>query len=173
VIARHNRRNPFTISRIANCHLFGIGILSIHPPSELPVVDRVRVLIADDNPAMLDAVKRMLQSEFQVVAALEQPNAVLISVTDLKPDVVVLDVSMGEMNGFEVARLLRGDSCMSKIIFLTVHEELDFIRAAFDAGASGYVFKSRMNTDLRVAINTVHRGKIFIPGAPILDGEAR
>lgn len=132
------------------------------------MVDRLRVLIADDNPAMLDTVKHMLQNEFQVVAALEQPSAVLTTVPELKPDVVVLDISMGEMNGFEVTRILRGDLCTSKIIFLTVHEELEFIRAAFDAGASGYVFKSRMNTDLHTAISTVHSGKVFIPEAPIL-----
>ena len=132
------------------------------------MVDRLRVLIADDNPAMLDTVKHILQGEFQVVAALERPSAVLTSVPELKPDVVVLDISMGEMNGFEVTRILKGDFCASKIVFLTVHEELEFIRAAFDAGASGYVFKSRMNTDLNTAINTVHNGRVFIPEAPIL-----
>jgi DNA-binding NarL/FixJ family response regulator len=132
------------------------------------VAKTLRVLIADDNPAMLDTVKDVLQNEFLVVAALEQPGAVVKLVPELKPDVVVLDISMGEMNGFELTRALRNDLCTSKIVFLTVHEELEFIRAAFDAGASGYVFKSRMNTDLRTAINTVHLGKVFIPEAPIL-----
>jgi len=132
------------------------------------MADRLRVLIADDNPAILDAVKRVLENEFQVVAAVGEPRAALTSVPQLKPDVVVLDISMGEMNGFEIARLLTENHCASKIIFLTVHEELEFIRAAFDAGASGYVFKSRMNSDLCVAINTVHNGKVFIPEAPIL-----
>jgi DNA-binding NarL/FixJ family response regulator len=74
---------------------------------------------------------------------------------------------MGEMNGFEITRRLRSDLCRSKIIFLTVHEELEFIRAAFDAGASGYVFKSRMNTDLGTAIRAVQDDKVFIPEAPI------
>jgi DNA-binding NarL/FixJ family response regulator len=132
------------------------------------VSDGLRILIADDNPAMLAAVKEVLQDEFEVVAALETPDAVVASVPQLKPDVVVLDISMGEMNGFEVTRQLRCESCDSKIIFLTVHEELEFIRAAFDAGASGYVFKSRMNTDLCTAIHAVHSGKVFIPEAPIL-----
>jgi DNA-binding NarL/FixJ family response regulator len=102
-----------------------------------------------------------------VVAALQQASAVVAQVPKLKPDVVVLDISMGEMNGFEITRQLRSDLCRSKIIFLTVHEELEFIRAAFDAGASGYVFKSRMNTDLRAAINAVLNEKVFIPEAPI------
>ncbi len=132
------------------------------------MVDSLRILIADDNPAILDIVKQILQSEYQVVAAFEQASAVITGVPELKPDVVVLDISMGDMNGFEVTRQLKDDACTSKIIFLTVHEELEFIRAAFDAGASGYVFKSRMDTDLRTAIDTVHRGKVFIPEAPII-----
>ncbi len=125
------------------------------------------MLIADDNPEMLETVKRILQNDYQVVAALEDAHAVVAEVLRLKPDVVVLDISMPEMNGFEVVRLLRSELCRSKIVFLTVHEELDFIRAAFDAGASGYVFKARMNSDLRTAIETVLHDKVFIPNAPI------
>ena len=109
----------------------------------------------------------MLQNEFQVVAALDDAKAVVEQVPKLNPDVVVLDISMGEMNGFEMTRRLKLDLCRSKIVFLTVHEELEFIRAAFDAGASGYVFKSRMHTDLRTAINAVLNDKVFIPEAPI------
>jgi DNA-binding NarL/FixJ family response regulator len=131
------------------------------------VAERLRVVICDDNREMLEAVKRMLENDFQVIAALEQARAVVAQVPELKPDVVVLDISMGEMNGFEITRQLRADHCRSKIIFLTVHEELEFIRAAFDAGASGYVFKSRMHTDLRAAIYTVQNEKVFIPEAPI------
>jgi DNA-binding NarL/FixJ family response regulator len=89
-------------------------------------------------------------------------------VPKLAPDVLVLDISMGEMNGFEITRALKLVLCRAKIIFLTVHEELEFIRCAFDAGASGYVFKSRMNTDLRTAIKTVLDDKVFIPEAPIV-----
>jgi len=134
---------------------------------ESDVGDRLRVMIADDNPAMLEAVKHVLQNDFLVIAALDEPGAVVTQVPELKPDVLVLDISMGEMNGFEITRKLRSELCRSKIIFLTVHEELEFIRAAFDAGASGYVFKSRMNTDLRMAINAVRDDKAFIPEGPI------
>jgi DNA-binding NarL/FixJ family response regulator len=131
------------------------------------VAERLRVLLADDNPAILDVVKQMLQKDFQVVGAIDQASAVIREAPALKPDVLVLDISMGELNGFEITRQLKLDECPTKIIFLTVHEELEFIRAAFDAGASGYVFKSRMNTDLRTAINTVQAGRVFIPQAPI------
>lgn len=131
------------------------------------VTERQRIVIADDNPEMLETVKRMLQTDYDVVAALQEASNVVPQVLKLKPDVVVLDISMPEMNGFEIARQLRAELCRSKIVFLTVHEELDFIRAAFDAGASGYVFKARMNSDLRTAIDTVLHDKVFIPHAPI------
>ena len=131
------------------------------------MVHQLSIVIGDDNPAVLDIVKRLLQGEFHVAAALQEASTLIAQVAELKPDVVVLDISMEGMNGFEITRQLRSDQCRSKIIFLTVHEELEFIRAALDAGASGYVFKSRMNTDLRAAINAVQNDKVFIPDAPI------
>lgn len=131
------------------------------------MADRLRILLADDNPAMLDVVKHMLQKEFNIVGTIGKASAVVRETPEINPDVLVLDISMGELNGFEITRQLRRDKCPSKIIFLTVHEELEFIRAAFDAGASGYVFKSRMNTDLRTAINAVQAGRVFLPQAPI------
>jgi DNA-binding NarL/FixJ family response regulator len=134
---------------------------------ELTVTERVRVLLADDNPAILEVVKHLLQKDFQIVGALDQALAVVRDAPQINPDVLILDISMGELNGFEITRQLRKEKCVSKIIFLTVHEELEFIRAAFDAGASGYVFKSRMNTDLTTAINAVQAGRVFLPRAPI------
>lgn len=134
---------------------------------ELNVSKPMRVLLADDNPAILETLKQMLQKECVIVGALTEPRSVLEQTPQLNPDVVILDISMGELNGFEITRRLRASHCFAKVIFLTVHEEFEFIRAAFDAGASGYVFKSRMNTDVRAALDAVRDGKVFIPQAPI------
>lgn len=131
------------------------------------MAEQLRVVLADDNPAILETLKQMLAKDFNILAALNAGSAVIHEVPALKPDVIILDISMGDLNGFEVTRQLHATHCLSKIIFLTVHEELEFIRAAFDAGASGYVFKSRMNSDLREAIQVVQAGKVFIPQAPI------
>lgn len=131
------------------------------------MAERLRVLLADDNPAILEVVKQMLQKDYAIVAAFGEGSFVIREVPQLLPDVVILDISMGDMNGFEVTRQLKAKQCTSKVIFLTVHEELEFIRAAFDAGASGYVFKSRMHSDLKTAIAAVQAGKVFIPQAPI------
>jgi len=131
------------------------------------VMEQLRVLLADDNPAILEVVKQMLQKDFTVVGTLQDGSSVLRQTPELNPDVLILDISMGDVNGLELTRQLKGKQCSTKIILLTVHEEYDFIRAAFDAGASGYVFKSRMNVDLHAALDAVKAGKVFIPQASI------
>ncbi len=127
----------------------------------------LRILLADDNQSILDFVRKMLQKDFSIVGTVGDGTSVLRKVPDLTPDLIILDISMADLNGFEVTRRLRREKCTSKIIFLTVHEDYEFVRAAFDAGASGYVFKSRISTDLRAAIEAVQLGKVFMPEAPI------
>lgn len=127
--------------------------------------ERPRVMLADDNPAILEVLRRMLQKEFAIAGSATSATALLRQAPEIKPDIIVLDISMGDLNGFDVTRQLRAGKCSAKIIFLTVHEDFEFVRAAFDAGASGYVFKSRMSTDLRVALDAVQNGKVFIPDA--------
>jgi len=127
----------------------------------------LRILLADDNPAILEVVARELQKDFVIVGAVLDGTSVLREVMDLKPDLIILDISMGDLNGFEVTRRLKAEHCTSKIIFLTVHEGFEFVRAAFAAGASGYVFKSRLSSDLRAAIEVIQAGKVFVPGTPM------
>ncbi|MGB7555673.1 MAG: response regulator transcription factor [Candidatus Korobacteraceae bacterium] len=123
----------------------------------------VRVLIADDSPAVLENVVEMLQEDFVITAAVPDGKSVVIAVAKSTPDVIVLDISLGDMTGFEVARRLREMNCRAKIVFLTVHESVDFVRAAVALGASGYVFKSRADADLVDAINAAFRGEAFLP----------
>lgn len=123
----------------------------------------VRVLIADDSPAVLENVAELLQEQFVVAAAVPDGNSVVLAVTTLNPDVVVLDISLGDMTGLDVARRLREMKCPAKIVFLTVHESLDFVQAAIAVGASGYVFKSRADADLVDAVNAAFRGEKFLP----------
>lgn len=123
----------------------------------------VRVLIADDSPAVLENVVEMLREDFEIAAAVPDGNSVVHEVATLNPEVVVLDISLGDMTGFEVARRLREMNCPARIVFLTVHESADFVRAALALGASGYVFKSRASSDLVEAIHAVARGEEFLP----------
>lgn len=131
------------------------------------MVQPLRILLADDSPAILEAVKSELQPDYVIAGAVLDGASVLREVSLLKPDLIILDISLGDLNGFEITRRLKANGCSSKIIFLTVHEEFEFVRAAFDAGVSGYVFKSRLSSDLRAAIKAVQAGKVFIPESPI------
>jgi len=126
------------------------------------VLPRTSILLADDNLAVLHYVSRMLEKDYQVVGALHDGESVLRNWPRLRPDLIVLDISMGETNGIEVAQRLRNSGCQSQIIFLTIHRDPDFVQAALDAGGSGYVLKSRMGQDLPVAIDAVLSGKQFV-----------
>ncbi len=122
------------------------------------------LVLADDNRAVLDHVCKILGKDqrFEVVATFTDGANVLQQYWILKPDLVVLDISMGELSGIEIARQLRDAGCESKIVFLTVHEDFDFMNAAMGAGGSAYVVKSRLSTDLISAINAVLSDKLFV-----------
>ncbi len=121
----------------------------------------IRLLLADDNPELLETLVDLLQPAYAVVAALPDGASVLQQAPALNPDLIILDISLGDMAGFEVARRLKKSGITAKVIFLTVHENIDFVRAGFDVGAAGYVFKSRISSDLIDAIDTICAGGRF------------
>jgi len=125
-----------------------------------------RVLLADDNPAIIGIVRELLTPAFDLVGAVMDGQSVLREAPVLNPDVIILDVSMGEPNGIEVARRLNQTSCHLKVVFLSVYEIPEFIRSAFAVGGAAYVFKSRMKTDLIPAINAVCSGGVFVSSRP-------
>jgi DNA-binding NarL/FixJ family response regulator len=104
----------------------------------------------------------VLQQDFEVVGLVKHGDRVLDSSLQLKPDVIVLDISMGAVSGIKVAQDLRASGCESRIVFLTVHNEPDYVQAAMGAGGLGYVVKSRLSADLVSAIRAVLSGKLFI-----------
>ena len=123
----------------------------------------MRILLADDNPAMLDCVTEILMSaDYEVIGALLEGERVLSEAERLRPDVLVLDISMGKVSGIELARLLQADGFSGKIIFLTVHEDQDFLRAAIAAGGFAYVVKSRLDLDLVPALRAAWCGRLFV-----------
>ena len=111
-------------------------------------VKRPRVVLADDNKAILESVRELLASDFDVVATAEDGQQAFDATVALQPDAVVLDISMPCLSGLEVARRLSVLANRPKIVFLTVHESADFLAAAREAGASGYVFKHNAGGDL-------------------------
>src|SRR5687768_7034188 len=124
--------------------------------------DSVRLLLADDNPSMLQAARRILEPEFQVVGTVHDGQAVLEAADALRPDILILDISMGMLNGLEAARLLTRTMSKAKIVFLTVHQDQEFVEEAFSIGALGYVVKPRLGTDLLLAVREALMGRAFV-----------
>ena len=121
-----------------------------------------RVLLADDHQIILDTECQILASEFEVVGTVRSGAAVLLAAAELDPDVITLDITMPEVGGLEVARRLKASGSRARIVFLTVHEDPDFICEALNVGALGYVVKATMASDLLRSLHTVLKGQPFI-----------
>ena len=121
-----------------------------------------RVLIADDQEDVLRAAAVVLEDEFQVIGMAGNGRDVLRLVPALCPEVLVLDIVMPMLNGIETASRLRSSGSSVRIVFLTVHEDRDFLDAAVSAGGQAYVLKSHLATDLVPAIESVLKGLYFV-----------
>jgi DNA-binding NarL/FixJ family response regulator len=133
---------------------------------------RPRVLLADDHPAMLALTAEALADECLVVGSVGDGRELLAEAERLHPDVIVLDISMPRLDGIEAARQLLRAERPARLVFLTVHEDADYARAALDAGGLGYVVKTRLASDLLPAIRAALADQSFVSPAVHLD-EAR
>jgi DNA-binding NarL/FixJ family response regulator len=127
---------------------------------------KIRVVLADDHHAVLSEVRQILAEEFDVVAAVEDGERAVDAILKLNPDALVIDISMPILNGLQAAKQLQTASCRAKIIFLSVYDGLEFVEAAFSAGAYGYVTKSTVSADLVPAIHEAMLGHTFV-SAPL------
>jgi DNA-binding NarL/FixJ family response regulator len=125
-------------------------------------VDKIRVILADDHQEVIAIVRRTLGEEFEVVQAVDNGSLAIHAVLELEPDIFVTDISMPVVDGFQAARRIQKANCRTKIIFLTIHEDRDFLVAALSAGGSGYVIKPRLSADLVRAIHEALSGNIFV-----------
>jgi len=133
---------------------------------------RARVLLVDDNLEFLDIAAALLEANhFEVVNKSCDGEEGLNAALRLDPDVVVLDISMPLLNGFEVARRLRRQKHRAAIVLLTFHEDVEFVRAARSLGILGYVIKRRMASDLPAAVSTVLAGRVFLSPPLTLNDE--
>jgi DNA-binding NarL/FixJ family response regulator len=125
-------------------------------------LSEVRVLLVDDNEAMLARARTVLTSHCAIVAAVRDGPAALAMAAVLRPDVIILDISLPGMTGFEIARRLRQAGSAAAIVFLTIHEAEEFVLAARNAGGIGYVLKLRMVSDLVPAVLDARAGRPFV-----------
>jgi DNA-binding NarL/FixJ family response regulator len=124
---------------------------------------RKKVLIADDHQLIVDGLVRILESDYQVVKPVLDGRALLRSVAELQPDVVVADISMPLLNGLDAAAELTQTYPNVKVIIVTMHADVSFAARAFEAGAAGYLLKQSASSELKTAIETVLRGETYIP----------
>ena len=125
---------------------------------------KIRVVLADDYQGVIDRVRHTLDDNFQVIDAVADGQQAIDAVQLLSPDVLVIDISMPVLDGLEAARRLKDLNCRTRIVFLTVHADRDFVEAALAAGASGYVLKALLTKDLIPAIYAALEGTTFVSG---------
>jgi DNA-binding NarL/FixJ family response regulator len=123
-------------------------------------VPRIRIIVADDNAGLRMEIQRSLGVEFEVLAAVADGQALIEAFDRLKPDVVVTDISMPLVDGFEAAADLRRRG-ESRVVFFTVHEEGVFFKEAKALGALGYVLKRSSPSLLAAAIRSAYAGQAF------------
>jgi DNA-binding NarL/FixJ family response regulator len=121
-----------------------------------------RILLADDHALMLEGLTRLLANDFEIVGTAANGRTLLTEAERLRPDVVVLDVGMPEMNGIEAARRLIKMQPGVKIVFITQQLDPAYLHAAFNAGAKGYVAKQSAATELVRAIRMALRDRFYV-----------
>jgi DNA-binding NarL/FixJ family response regulator len=123
---------------------------------------RPRVLLADDHGMLLEAFSRMLSASCEVVGTVTDGRALLEAAPHLKPDVIVLDITMPKLNGIDACRLLQPKLPAVKWVFLTVNEDPDLAREVFRLGASAFLLKSSAGSELFTAIEKAMAGRRYI-----------
>jgi DNA-binding NarL/FixJ family response regulator len=123
---------------------------------------KTRVLLADDHGIFLEGLRRILDSHFDVVGTVTDGQALASAAQALDPEIIVTDITMPVVNGIEATRWIRSTNREVKIIFLSVHSEMVYVREALAAGGSAYVLKTCASTELVTAIQEVLLGRVYV-----------
>jgi DNA-binding NarL/FixJ family response regulator len=121
-----------------------------------------RLLLADDHAIFLEGLTRLLEPEFEVVGKAEDGRAMLEMSARVKPDVIIADISMPLLSGIEAVRQLRKKDSRTKVIFLSMHSDVELASQAVRLGASGYVLKHSAVESLSRAIHEVLNGRVYV-----------
>jgi len=127
------------------------------------------VLVADDHLLVAEALKSLLTPEFELVGVVEDGRELIEAAVTLRPDVIVADVTMPNLNGIDALTRLRQDGLTVPFVFLTMHRDVTFARRALEAGASGFVLKHSAPDELLTAIHAALQGNTYV--TPHLAGE--
>jgi DNA-binding NarL/FixJ family response regulator len=132
-------------------------------------MSKPRILIADDHKMVIEGLRHILESEFDLVGTVEDGRALLEASEKLHPDVIVADISMPKLNGIEAVRQIKKTDPHTKVVFLTMHPDVHYASEAFEAGASGYVLKHSAPSELVTAIHEALKGRTYV--TPMIAGE--
>jgi DNA-binding NarL/FixJ family response regulator len=126
---------------------------------------RIRVLLADDHPLTLEGIRSFLQPHFMSVNTVTDGRALVEEAIRIRPDLIVLDITMPLLNGVDAAIQIRKTLPAVKLVFITMHSDPAYLEAALNAGATGYVLKSAVGEELLGAVRSVLDGRIYVsPG---------
>lgn len=123
------------------------------------------VLLADDHKIVLEGLKSLLEDQFEIVATVQDGRKLLEKVKELRPDVIVVDITMPLLNGIDAVRQVRKGGSKVKVVVLTMHQDAMYAKEAFDAGASGFVLKHSASSELVTAIDEALKDNTFISPA--------
>jgi DNA-binding NarL/FixJ family response regulator len=125
-------------------------------------MDRSRILIADDHNLVAELCKKVLETEFDVVGTVANGRALVRVASELKPDVIIVDIAMPVLNGLDAAQQVKDKFPAVKLIFLTMTNAVEVAAEAFRRGASGYLLKTCATSQLVTAVRDVLRGKMYL-----------
>ena len=130
----------------------------------IPAIHRnvPKVLIADDHTLVAEACKKLLESEYEIVATVGDGRTLVRAVAQYRPHLLIVDVAMPLLNGLDAVQQAKGLAPSIKAIFLTMHHDADLAAEAFRRGASGYLLKTCAASELVVAVREVLRGKSYL-----------
>ena len=131
-------------------------------PSSPSFERSTRVLLVDDSTEMIAMAGAALVSVCAIVGTATDGQSALAAARTLRPDVIVLDISMPGMSGLDVAAALCAQKSTAAIVFLTIHDDAQIVEAAMQSGGTGYVLKRRLSTDLLEAVQEARAGRSFI-----------
>ena len=125
---------------------------------------KIRVLLADDHMLFRQGVRQLLASEPDLEVVAEVPNAAdaMARSSDLRPDVVLMDIAMPGFSSFEAVREIRKERPDTRVLFLTMYDDEDYLVEAMDVGASGYILKDSAASQLVTAVREVHKGGSYL-----------
>jgi DNA-binding NarL/FixJ family response regulator len=123
---------------------------------------RLRLVVADDHPEVLEEIRRLLESEFEVAGAVSGGLALLDAVAELRPDAVVSDLAMRDLDGIEAGRRIVEREDAPAVLVLTMHNDPELVERALEAGVRGFILKVDVGEELIVAVRAVTEGGIYV-----------